>query len=342
MQKILLIGNGPSALSRKLGKEIDEFPLVARFNTYRIKGYEEFVGTKTDYWITCDVHPRWQNEYRKIFLCSYNRRQDNHILIELRKKYPDCDHFPEWAWKETLEGIKFDAPSTGAVAATYFSKDHEVYIYGFDFFAGQKHHYGDGIDAGPNHSPKHEFEYFRKIIMDGKVIPFHDYLSDLNYDILHRVYPSYGVGGNWFRDEIIKIAKEYDVKTILDYGCGKGSLVKLLSNGYEAFGYDPYVDEYSKRPASTVDMVVSTDFFEHVGENEIDAAIADIKSYSPKVQFHAISNRKAAQILPDGTNAHNTVKDSEWWEEKLGVLGTVSVLGHNESNNFTMYIVVGL
>jgi len=339
MQKILLIGNGPSVLSRELGEEIDKFPLVCRFNTYRIEGFEKHVGTKTDIWVTCDVFPAWHKEYQKVICCSFHRSQDNGVLIKLRKKYSECDHFPEWAWEETIKGIGYSAPSSGAVAVTYFSKDYEVYIYGYDFFSGEKHHYGDEIDAC-YHNAKHEMEYFRRLIMDGRVIPFHDYLSDLNYEILHRIYPGYGVGGNWFRNKIVEIAKEYDVKTILDYGCGKGSLVRLLNKDYEAYGYDPYVEEFSLLPIMKPDMVVSTDFLEHIEEKDIDQTIAYLEMLSPKVQFHAISNRKAAQILPDGSNAHSIVRDAEWWKEKLSGIGTVSVLGHNDTQNFTMYKVI--
>ena len=339
MQKILLIGNGPSATSMKLGKEIDEFDgLVARFNTYRIKGFEEYVGTRTDIWITCEIFPAWQKDYKEVLIVCYARKRDTRILDALRKRYPDCDNIPEWAWDFTVKTMGFSNVSSGAVAVGYFQRDHETYIYGFDFFSGSKHHYGDE-EANCHHITELEMEYFRKLIVDGKVIPFHDYLSDLNYEILHRIYPGYGVGGNWFRNKITEIAKENNVKTILDYGCGKGGLVKLLSKDYEAYGYDPYVEEFSLLPITKPDMVVSTDFLEHVEEKEIDQTIAYLEMLQPKVQFHAISNRKASQILPDGKNAHRIVKPAEWWEKRLSQLGTVTVLEHNDTQNFTMYTI---
>lgn len=181
-KKILLIGNGPSATSMKLGVEIDDFPLVARFNAYQINEFEEYVGTKTDYWITCSSHPGWWKDYKKVFLCSYHRTQDNKILAALRKRYPDCDHFPEWVWVEVFGDMKFMAPSSGAVAATYFSRDYEVFIYGFDFFMGKEHHYGDNIPLGPNHNPEWELRYFQKLFADKGVVPFHNYLDSLERD----------------------------------------------------------------------------------------------------------------------------------------------------------------
>ena len=55
MNEVVLIGNGPSAVKEKLGSVIDTFETVVRFNTYRIDGFEDYVGTKTDIWVTCDV-----------------------------------------------------------------------------------------------------------------------------------------------------------------------------------------------------------------------------------------------------------------------------------------------
>lgn len=335
--KILLIGNGPSATNQKLGKEIDEFPIVVRFNSYRTEGYEEYVGSKTDIWITTDIFPAWHKEYKEVVLCSFNRSPDNSLLLKMKEYYPDTHNFPEWAWEETVKAMGFSAPSTGAVAVTYF-KDYEIYIYGFNFFAGQKHHYGDKVKAC-HHSARREMEYFRRLMVEGKVRPFHDYLKPYNYEILHNIYPNYGIGGGWFKNHIKDIAFRENVKTILDYGCGKGFLVKLLNEeGFNCFGYDPHVEEHSSIPQK-VDMVVSTDFFEHIQGDEIDEVILNILSLKPKIQFHAISNRRAVQILPDGSNAHSTIKSPEWWKERLKELGNVIILGHNENNNFTMYEV---
>ena len=49
--KILIIGNGSSVLSQKLGDKINEFPIIARINNYQINGYEDYIGSKTDIWI---------------------------------------------------------------------------------------------------------------------------------------------------------------------------------------------------------------------------------------------------------------------------------------------------
>ena len=53
--KVILIGNGCSAAEYKLGQKIDtEFDLVIRMNRFVTKGFEEFVGSKTDVWAATD------------------------------------------------------------------------------------------------------------------------------------------------------------------------------------------------------------------------------------------------------------------------------------------------
>lgn len=49
---IVLVGNGPSLASGELGKKIDSFDEVIRFNTYKTVGFENQVGAKTTIWAT--------------------------------------------------------------------------------------------------------------------------------------------------------------------------------------------------------------------------------------------------------------------------------------------------
>ena len=38
-----------------MGREIDKFDIVVRFNNYPISGYEEHIGKKTDIWCLSDA-----------------------------------------------------------------------------------------------------------------------------------------------------------------------------------------------------------------------------------------------------------------------------------------------
>lgn len=53
--------------------------------------------------------------------------------------------------------------------------------------------------------------------------------------------------------------------SIIDFGCGNGILVRFLTDrGYShVTGFDPYVKEFSQRPASSFDCVIANDVIEH-------------------------------------------------------------------------------
>ena len=45
------------------------------------------------------------------------------------------------------------------------------------------------------------------------------------YEILHKQNPNYGMTSIKFFDIILPLIKEFRFKSILDYGCGKSSLL---------------------------------------------------------------------------------------------------------------------
>jgi predicted O-methyltransferase YrrM len=49
---VILVGNGPSLLASKKGSTIDQFDEVVRFNRFRMRGYEDHIGSKTTVWST--------------------------------------------------------------------------------------------------------------------------------------------------------------------------------------------------------------------------------------------------------------------------------------------------
>ena len=49
-KSIIIIGNGQSILNNEFQDKIDAFDIVVRINNYKIKGYEHFLGAKTDVW----------------------------------------------------------------------------------------------------------------------------------------------------------------------------------------------------------------------------------------------------------------------------------------------------
>jgi hypothetical protein len=60
-------------------------------------------------------------------------------------------------------------------------------------------------------------------------------------------------------------------------------------------------------------LVVCTDVMEHVEEQFVVPTLRYIASLTNKVAFFSIALLPARQILPNGVNAHITVKPIDWW-----------------------------
>lgn len=117
------------------------------------------------------------------------------------------------------------------------------------------------------------------------------------------------------------LIKKFDCKTMLDYGCGKGlqyTIEKANKNwGVELFLFDIGVREFSLKPTGTFDIVSSTDMLEHCETVDIPNILKEINDYAKSVVIVSISTREAKKILPDGRNAHLTVKPKEWWMKQI-------------------------
>lgn len=118
------------------------------------------------------------------------------------------------------------------------------------------------------------------------------------------------------------VIKKNNIKTILDYGCGKATCHKNKStkvwNYDELFLYDPCVLEYNKKPIDKkFDLVICTDVLEHIPESDIDNILKELISYSNKLLFLSISTREADKKFFDNENVHLTIKNKDWWLDKL-------------------------
>lgn len=119
---------------------------------------------------------------------------------------------------------------------------------------------------------------------------------------------------------INRIISEKDIKTALDYGCGKAKHhPDLLVNPvkFDA-GYPPY----SEKPKGQYDLVICTDVMEHVEENFVSQVLVEIFYYATKHVYLHISTKKAVKTLPDGRNAHVTIKHENWWRNRVYAANT--------------------
>jgi hypothetical protein len=128
-----------------------------------------------------------------------------------------------------------------------------------------------------------------------------------------------------YKHQIWDIVQRNNYKNILDYGAGKATFHKLLFNNTKIPGaplninivpYDPAYEPFSTKPTGKFELVLCIDVMEHVQEDKIDEVLADIFSFGDNI-FITISCYPATQILLNGKNAHYTIKEPEWWKEKL-------------------------
>ena len=128
---------------------------------------------------------------------------------------------------------------------------------------------------------------------------------------------------NWGRTSEIpvlveKYISELNIESILDFGCGKGEILKLIEKRYpniKTYGYDPAFNDVLPEK---IDMVISTDVLEHIEPEKLDETINDLRNRTNIVQYHLIACHKATAVLPDGRNAHLIIKTPDWWQRKLG------------------------
>ena len=110
-------------------------------------------------------------------------------------------------------------------------------------------------------------------------------------------------------------------RSILDYGTGKGRLVKhlrsKLPNNILVNGFDPAVDRWLQKPSHSFDILTCLDVLEHVEPESIDAVFSDIKALTNNFCFLIIDLQPAIKRLSDGRNAHVLLAPCDWWISRV-------------------------
>lgn len=176
-KSIAIIGSGPSALDN-VGQFIDSHDFVVRVNNYKIRGFEERLGTKTDVHYSfygssikktveelkrdkvklcmckCPndfVTSIWHNKNRKPFGCDWRYIYRQRVWKDLPVFIPTMDHFLSRLSSLSLEpmfGVLYNGqpvfghmPTTGFNAILDFLDlpIKSLYITGFDGFTSKIH-----------------------------------------------------------------------------------------------------------------------------------------------------------------------------------------------------------
>lgn len=134
------------------------------------------------------------------------------------------------------------------------------------------------------------------------------------YRCVHQSKETYGAGSRHF-EYIRLILGCCNFLNVLDYGCGKGVLADQLTEHSVATcsKYDPAISGIDKLPDRTFDAVINTDVLEHIPEPELDIALENFTALSPNAVLIPHLG-KAREILPNGENAHCTIKTPAEWK----------------------------
>jgi 2-polyprenyl-3-methyl-5-hydroxy-6-metoxy-1,4-benzoquinol methylase len=146
---------------------------------------------------------------------------------------------------------------------------------------------------------------------------------------LHAAPRGYGGRGEKWAGIVLQVALAYDAHSILDYGCGQGSLKRVLSNlvtqdqapVYRIDEYDPAIPGKDALPEQFSDLVNVTDVLEHIEPERLKAVLKHIRLLASKCVFVVISTKESNKVLADGRNAHVIIESPQWWKQQLREAG---------------------
>lgn len=133
---------------------------------------------------------------------------------------------------------------------------------------------------------------------------------------LHATCNHYGCKSHRHLPNVFSLMVKHKCLSMLDYGCGKGALVRKFQSDlpeYRVQGYDPGHPDYLADPFPA-DMLVCTDVLEHIEPECLEHVLKEIRTLSRKVVFFVIALRlDSSKLLPDGSNPHKIVQSVDDW-----------------------------
>ncbi|MDB2639087.1 hypothetical protein N9Y91_08825 [Alphaproteobacteria bacterium] len=123
--------------------------------------------------------------------------------------------------------------------------------------------------------------------------------------------------------------QENKIRTVLDYGCGGSNWIAPGFDGEKSakdffelksvYRYEPARDLDERK---RVDAVVCFDVLEHIFVSDVANILRDMFSYSKKLVIINVACYEARALLPNGENAHITVRNASWWKGMLDSIST--------------------
>lgn len=153
---------------------------------------------------------------------------------------------------------------------------------------------------------------------------------------------------------ISALIRRTESRTLLDYGSGKGEAYEgkdiLLAGGESVTSlkdywklnnislYDPGYEPFSQLPTGQFDAVICIDVLEHITESDLPWVLDEIFEYANEFVFANIACYPAKKLLPNGMNAHCTVRPPQWW---TGLIHAVAMRHTDVSYQFSLATKTG-
>lgn len=136
---IALVSNGAGLLHSRLGPTIDAFPLICRFNHYRLgPQWSADVGTRTThhaFWIGADPLPTFHPSHTHLINPA---PYDKNVLNTLRRlSLPSTAQLiPQTLYHYAETTLRLPGPTTGALAALHLvNEGYHPHLFHFDHLA---------------------------------------------------------------------------------------------------------------------------------------------------------------------------------------------------------------
>jgi hypothetical protein len=134
----------------------------------------------------------------------------------------------------------------------------------------------------------------------------------------------------FYRGAVKSVMTEYSISSVLDYGAGGSDWEKIGfdENGQSAREYFNLQTINLYEPArkidqrQPVDCVICFDVLEHIYIADITTVIRDLFKYAERLLIINVACYSAAATLPNGENAHITVRNPHWWK---GIVDSISI-----------------
>ena len=178
-----LIGNAPSIIGSGKGRQINESDCVIRLNDFRINGFEDDLGTRTDYWYTSanrQAQPHLESvrhattiltQPHALHLPDINTFVKGRLRLDLSGR-PVC-YLAPWIHIGTT-CLAYPKPSTGfrMILMLEFLLQAKFSAMGFDFFSSNQIHYfdegSDRLQIGEVHAIDFERDFVKMLSEVGR------------------------------------------------------------------------------------------------------------------------------------------------------------------------------